>query len=69
MQSQLLTGINFFHPAFEQPLFRFRFCSQPNYESSSHNGASLRGCQEENVTYRWHFGLISVTWNPAKGWR
>jgi len=61
MESQLLAGINFFHPAFEQPLFRFCFCSQSNYESSSHNVASLRRCREKSVTSGWHFGLISVT--------
>src|SRR5216684_1381654 len=45
MESQFLAGINFFHPAFEQPLFRFCFCSQSNYESSSHNVVSLRFVQ------------------------
>src|SRR5216683_8037212 len=61
MESQFLAGINFFHPAFEQPLFRFCFCSQSNYESSSHNVVSLRRCREKSVTSGWHFGLISVT--------
>jgi hypothetical protein len=63
MESQLLAGIDFFHPAFEAVLRRFCFCCQSNYESSSHNVASLKRCRKESVTAWWHFGLISVTWN------
>src|SRR5262245_51315406 len=38
-ESNLLMGINFLHPSFEQALKWFCFRSQSNYESSSHNVA------------------------------
>jgi hypothetical protein len=61
MESQLLAGIDFFRPALEMMLRWFSFRSQSDYESASHDLASLRGRGKEGVTSRSRFGLFFVT--------
>ncbi len=61
VESQLLAGIDLFHPSFKAVLGRLGFCSQLKYESSAHNDVRLRRCRQEGVNSRWRFGLILVT--------
>jgi hypothetical protein len=46
---QFVAGIYFFHPAFEQPLFRICVWPKSNDERASHNTASLRERRNQGV--------------------